>query len=659
MMPVTKAVAKYMGSLQRELMIAKDKRVEVNSEVLGAMKMVKLQAWEEPFSDRIMGLRAEELHHLLRYIVAQSLSFMLWSAVPLAVALGSFAAYVLSGHSLDVSTALTSLALFDILRFPLFMLPQIINRMVEAGVSLERVRSFLLCEEHKSIGPGSLHDTGVRMTNVSAAYQNLKPQQQDHHDNGKSLAIELAEKNWELSLLKSQLEEAEKKINELVAPKRTVDTENNDPGSVGYSSSSVLCLKRINFECKPGELVAVIGGVGCGKSSLLNAVLGEVRELAGTTEVSGHLAFFSQTPFILNATVRANILFSHVDELADEARYQRALDCCALKHDLKILPHGDLTEIGEKGITLSGGQKARVALARAVYHRADVSLLDDCLGAVDAHVATHLFEECIATELLQGNGKLFHKRAVILATNALEHLKHPRVDKIVVLREGRIVEQGTYDGLSQDKSSEFSRFLAVIERTGMTPSCGQGHDELSETVDDDIQKESEVRAQQDSNGQLVDGIEKKDAHKLMTIEERSVGHVGVDVYLYWAKAASGMWVPVAIVMVYGAVEVISVASKWWLTYWSQHGHDGNQMYFLGVYAGINLVDILGIFFRIIFVMVLGLLASRRVRHIVTPQSGFSLCRSLLLTFLCRFLLIYCRLSCMPPCLSLTPLPLVE
>ena len=360
MMPVTKAVAKYMGGLQRRLMTSKDKRVEVNCEVLGSMKVVKLQAWEVPFMDRIMNLRENELHQLFNYIVAESLSFMLWSAVPLAVALGTFAAYVISGHNLNVSTALTSLALFDILRFPLFMLPQIINRIVEASVSLGRVRSFLLSEEHHPMEPGSLTDTGVRMTNVSAAYESLKPQTgADENGNINPLAREVAEKNWELSLLQSQLEEAEKKIKDLMNLQKKKnkssdagDIDDDDPESVGYLSTSMLCLKRINFECKPGELIVLVGGVACGKSSVLNGILGEVRELAGTTEVNGRLAFFAQSPFILNATVRTNILFSHADEAVDEAKYQRALQCCALNHDLEILPDGDMTEIGEKGITL-------------------------------------------------------------------------------------------------------------------------------------------------------------------------------------------------------------------------------------------------------------------------------------------------------------------
>jgi len=210
------------------------------------------------------------------------------------------------------------------------MLPGIINRMVEASISLGRVRSFLLCDEHKSIERGDLDDFGIKMTNVSCAYESKKPLPEDRDAN--PLAKEVLEKNWEISLLKSQLEEATAKIQELTAPESGTNKEEIE--SESGVTGSLLCLKRVNLEVKPGELVAVVGSVGSGKSSLLNAILGEVRELSGKTEVQGKLAFFSQNAFVLNATLKENILFSHVDEPVDEARYQRALECCALKPDL-------------------------------------------------------------------------------------------------------------------------------------------------------------------------------------------------------------------------------------------------------------------------------------------------------------------------------------
>lgn len=242
-----------------------------------------------------------------------------------------------TGHDLEVSRALTALALFDLLRFPLFMLPGIINTMVEAGVSLSRVRSFLLCDNHmKKDTGGTLHEIGIRMVNSSYAYESRKPKSSGSDLD--SRARELAEKTWEMSLLKSQLEEAEAKIRELTSSTLPTDKDGirTEIGLVSedQAPNSLLCLKRINLEVKPGELVAVVGGVGSGKSSLLNSILGEVRELSGTTEVCGKLAFFSQNPFVLNATLKANVLFSHVDEPVDEERYQRVLDCCALGHDL-------------------------------------------------------------------------------------------------------------------------------------------------------------------------------------------------------------------------------------------------------------------------------------------------------------------------------------
>jgi len=218
------------------------------------------------------------------------------------------------------------------------LLFEVVNNTVEAVVSVNRVRSFLLCDEYKPIGENGLDEIGVRMENVSAAYDSKKPR--DKNNNRSSISEQIEDADWKLALLRSQLQEAEKHIRELIGRQSSGIDEDTAP--------SLLCLKRIDFECRAGEVVAVVGGVGCGKSSFVNAILGEVRELAGSTAVKGTLAYFSQSPFIMNASLRDNILFGHVDEPFDEERYQRALDCCALRHDLELLPHGDETEIGEK-----------------------------------------------------------------------------------------------------------------------------------------------------------------------------------------------------------------------------------------------------------------------------------------------------------------------
>jgi ABC-type transport system involved in cytochrome bd biosynthesis fused ATPase/permease subunit len=193
-------------------------------------------------------------------------------------------------------------------------------------VALNRVRSFLLSNEHKSVGPGDLKDIGVEMKGLTAAYDSKRP-------NVDAETKELADAEWDLALVRSQLDDAEKRIQELSGADESMLVRVEQEAQ----PSNLLCLKRIDFECKRGELIAVVGSVGCGKSSFINAILGEVRELAGTVAVKGDLAYFAQSPFILNATVRDNILFSHVSEKVDEDLYQRAIDSCALKHDLELL----------------------------------------------------------------------------------------------------------------------------------------------------------------------------------------------------------------------------------------------------------------------------------------------------------------------------------
>jgi hypothetical protein len=213
------------------------------------------------------------------------------------------------------------------------------------------------------------------------------------------------------------------------------------------------------------------------------------------------------------------------------------------------------------------------------------------------------------------------KRSVILATNALQHLSHPRVDKVVVLKEGRIAEQGSYAELSKNPKSEFSRFLAVIDETGVVPDCLPELDAKDDGVPGEEESSPMKRRSSQTEGDKKPGtlpemdlsVDKKEASGLMTTEERATGHVGSEVYFSWARAAGGAWVPFAIVFVYALVECINVASKWWLTYWSEHGSEGSQMHFLGIYALINITAMFASFCRLVLVMLCGLRASRKVR----------------------------------------------
>lgn len=365
MIPAAKNIAEFMGKQQEALMKKRDDRTKLNSEVLAGMKSIKLQAWEESFQQRISQLRAVELRQLWKYDIGAMLSNLLWGFTPLLVTLTTFGLYVYLGNQLEVASALTALALFEILRFPLFMLPQVINSTVEAMVSLNRLQSFLIAEEQVKVaesheGGSLIGDAPVcfRMDAVTAAYDSHQNTSQGPSSEAQDKQARLiADKDREALLLSAQLFEAERKIRELTTGTKDHDNvEDHEHGNVVQPIA--LCLKRIDVDCRPGELIVVVGTVGSGKSSLLTALLGEVEIVAGRVSMrTSHVAYHSQTPFILNATVRDNILFGHVnDTVIDEDLYQRALDVCALRHDLELLPQGDATEVGEKGVTLSGGE---------------------------------------------------------------------------------------------------------------------------------------------------------------------------------------------------------------------------------------------------------------------------------------------------------------
>uniref|UniRef100_A0AAY4E645 ABC-type glutathione-S-conjugate transporter n=1 Tax=Denticeps clupeoides TaxID=299321 RepID=A0AAY4E645_9TELE len=408
MVPINGLLATKSRDFQMQNMKFKDKRLKIMNEILSGIKILKLFAWEPSFKSQIQEIREEELKVMRKFAYLSSVSTFIFSCAPALVSLASFAVYVSVSpdNVLDAQKAFTSISLFNILRFPLAMLPMLIASMVQTTVSKKRLEKFL--------GGEDLDDSAV------------------HRDSSFSSAVSISE------------------------------------GSFSWGKDADPVLKNVSLEVKPGQLVAVVGAVGSGKSSLLSVLLGEMHNIKGHINVKGSVAYVPQQAWIQNATLKANILFG---SQLEETRYQNVLDACALRPDLELLAGGDETEIGEKGINLSGGQKQRVSLARAAYSSADTYLFDDPLSAVDSHVGKHLFEHVI------GPKGLLKDRTRILVTHGIGFLPH--VDEIVVLVDGVVSEVGSYNKL-RASGGAFAEFLSTYAKEEAKKTLD---DEASDTED--------------------------------------------------------------------------------------------------------------------------------------------------------------------------------
>ncbi|XP_042578206.1 multidrug resistance-associated protein 1-like isoform X2 [Cyprinus carpio] len=395
--PLNGFIAKMRSKLQEVQMTYMDGRIKLMNEILSGIKILKFYAWENAFRERILGCREKELNALKKSQILYSISIASFNSSTFLIAFAMFGVYVLidENHVLDAQKVFVSMALINILKAPLSQLPFAMSTTMQALVSLRRLGKFLCQDE-------------LKLDSVERA---------PYHPDVDAVVI--------------------------------------DNGSFIWSKESTPCLRGINVEVQRGSLVAVVGHVGSGKSSLLSAMLGEMEKKSGHVTVSGSVAYVPQQAWIQNATLKDNILFGC--EMKD-SWYQKVLEACALLPDLEILPARDATEIGEKGLNLSGGQKQRVSLARAVYRKADIYLLDDPLSAVDAHVGQHIFEKVFGP-----NGVLKNKTR-ILVTHGLSFL--PQADLILVIEDGEITEMGSYAELLSRKNTfaDFAEAFSVSER---------------------------------------------------------------------------------------------------------------------------------------------------------------------------------------------------
>lgn len=319
------------------------------SEILNGIRVIKFYGWEKSFEMIIQKTRRKELMNLVKTYVLTAMSMFVVACTPITIACISFATYILiSGkNDLDPKTAFVSITLFNMLRFPLMILPMSIQGLIQLNVSFTRIREFLLKDEYVK-------------NDIT-------------HENTPNEAIQV------------------------------------DRVSFGWNRSDVA-LSEIEMRVPKGQLVAVIGKVGSGKSSLIYSLLGEMHKInKGRVNVNGSVSFVPQQAWIKNETVKNNILFN-APHGYEPGLYQKVLKACQLLPDMDIMAAGDETEIGEKGINLSGGQKQRISLARAVYSNTDIYLLDDPLSAVDAHVGKSLFDQVLGPTGLLKN-KVSHLKS--------------------------------------------------------------------------------------------------------------------------------------------------------------------------------------------------------------------------------------------------------
>ncbi|XP_054796176.1 ABC transporter C family member 3-like isoform X2 [Prosopis cineraria] len=462
--------ASLQETYEDKLMESKDKRMKATSEILRNMRILKLQGWEMKFLSKVIELRNTEQSWLRKDVYTSAMiTFVLWGA-PAFVSVVTFCTCILMGIPLESGKILSAIATFRMLQEPVYRLPETISMIAQTKVSLERIASFLRLEE-------------------------LQCNVIEKIPKGRSnIAVEVANGNFSWDF-----------------------------------SSPTTTLKSINLTILQGMRVAVCGTVGSGKSSLISCILGEVPKISGNLRVCGTKAFVAQSPWIQSRKIEENILFG---KEMDRERYEKVLEACSLKKDLEILPFGDQTIIGERGINLSGGQKQRIQIARALYQEADIYLFDDPFSAVDAHTGSHLFK---------------------------------------VMKDGEITQCGKYNDLL-DSGTDFMELVGAHRKALSALDSfdgGEASDKLCarsrEVNISNAKVTNEKKEDKDRQIGKTNGVVEPKG-QLIQEEEREKGRVGLSVYWKYITTAYGGALVPFILLAQILFQLLQIGSNYWMAW---------------------------------------------------------------------------------------------
>ncbi|KAI3670532.1 hypothetical protein L1987_87870 [Smallanthus sonchifolius] len=523
--------AKAIKKCQLEFMVAQDKRLRSTSEILNNMKVIKLQSWEEKFKQIVESCREVEFRWLSEVQFKKVYATILyWMSPTLVSSVILFGCVFLGSAPLDSATIFTILATLRTMSEPVRFLPEAISALIQVNVSFDRINSFLVDDE--------LNDDLVK-----------RDQEMEKSDS--SIRIKDGNFAW-------------------------------DP------ESPVATLRDVNLEVKCGQKVAVCGSVGSGKSSVLYAILGEISKTSGNVDVFGSIAYVSQTSWIQSGTIQENILYG---KPMVKSKYEKVIKACALDKDIEAFNHGDLTEIGQRGINLSGGQKQRIQLARAVYNDADIYLLDDPFSAVDAHTAATLFNDCVMTCL--------ESKTVILVTHQVEFLSS--VDNILVMQDGQVTQSGNYEDLLM-AGTAFEQLVNAHKDaiTSLDTSPSEDKRELHNTDNKSWLNKKNSDAKILTKGLGVQVTEE---------EEKETGNVGWKTFLDYVVISEGLWFLSLFVITNVGFLALQAAASYWLAFGIQVPEITTVM-LICVYTLFSTTSIVFVYLRSLFATLMGLKASK-------------------------------------------------
>jgi ATP-binding cassette, subfamily C (CFTR/MRP), member 10 len=638
LLPTNAIITKYIGKFTEQMLKYKDERVGLCDEMLHHIRSIKYFAWEFEYLGKVQRVRNLEMAKLKARKYLDALCVYFWVTTPVLTSLATFAMYTKLGHELTAAKVFTALALFNTLITPINAFPWVINGLVQGRVSVLRFKKFMNAPDlaavvnklqHNSIGAdcddnvsfqphfgASSHDStaGAVDSRVACGYVSLHSVSFTYQT-----VLDGMNADTEQDLSQSYAPQSEEEDDY----RRLLEEEKYDQDDEPSNSTTTqeACLHNVTVHVRPGELVGIVGTVGTGKSSLLLGLAGELEVRSGSLQVGGSIAYVPQEAWIESGTIRSNIVFGRP---YNTDVYHSVLHACCLLPDLAQIKGGDLAEIGTRGVNLSGGQRARICLARAVYRDADVYLLDDPLSAVDTHVGAHIMKYCIFG--LLGN------KTCLLVTHHIRWLQ--AADRLLYVTEhGHIETDHTYKEVVDlmkvhDSAGEMKETPTAMDNQEPEEVEEEDLDQAEDQDQEDQQQAQQLSESEntvDAKHQQSDGDNDHDNSKdaidhmrkngLTESEHREVGTLDGQVFRTWTRSM-GTTVAVLILVSLALMQASKNYGDYWLSHWTSQTSSSNGSvdthYLLKVLAYVALANSVFTLFRAFIFAYGGIRAAVRI-----------------------------------------------